>query len=222
MNLRDQPGRRDPIHVYALARDPRPSLQPAQRLLVTDHGFLPTEIERGLGQPCFKGHERSLGGLAAVGAEEVDLDDLGQLPAQPRELSLTLGPLIRLRGELIGESPGFTGDGVVVGVARRVEHGAYLLVGEPVDEARLAQRRFAAARDDLLHQPAEILLGLLAQRQSIHRALHRHGAHGLQPAPDLDAEIRRLRRQLMDQQQPRRPRCYGRLLMHDTYVSFHH
>ena len=42
-------------------------------------------------------------------------------------------------------------------------------------------------------QPLEILLGLLVRRQRVDRVLHGDRAQGLQPAPDLDAEIGGLR-----------------------------
>ena len=91
---------------------------------------------------------------------------------------------------------------VVVGVARPVEERPDILIRNAVDQACLTDHRFTAALDDLSHQPLEILLGLLVHRQRMHRVLDRDRAEVLQPPPDLDAEICRLRRKLMDEQEP--------------------
>ena len=91
---------------------------------------------------------------------------------------------------------------VVVGVARLVEERPDLLIRKAVDQACLTDDRFTAAFDDLSQQPLEILLRLLVHRQRMHRVLDRDRAEVLQPPPDLDAEICRLRRKLMDEQEP--------------------
>jgi hypothetical protein len=128
---------------------------------------------------------------------------------------MTVSPLLGLRRESVAERAGFLGDRLVIGIACGIEQRPYLLVSEPIDELRLAQCSFAAAADDLLHQPPEILLRMVAPWQGVYRTLDGYGAQGLESAPDLDAEICRLRRQLMDQQEP----GWGRCAMHDTSVS---
>ena len=93
--------------------------------------LLPTVVGLRLGKPGVQRGQPSLGRLPAIGAEEVDGDDLRELPAQARELSLTFGLLLRLPRELIGERGGFLGDRTIVRVARRIEQGARLLVESP-------------------------------------------------------------------------------------------
>ena len=208
--------------MHAFARHPRPPVQTAQCFLV-HCCLLRAGVAGGLDQPGFQARQRSLGRLAAVGAEEVDADHLGQLPAQARDLSSTFGPLLRLRPELVHQRVGFLRDHVVVGIACGIEQSAHLLVREPIDEPRLAQRRFAAAADDFLRQPSEILLRLLVHRQGIDRTLDGDRPHRLQPPPDLDPEIRGLWRQLINQKQPRRARRHRHALsrhLHDTSVSY--
>ena len=98
---------------------------------------------------------------------------------------------------------------MIVGVARLPEQLPNLAIREPVDEPGLADHGLTAPFDDLAPQPGEVLLRLGGRRQDVDRVLHRDRAQGLEPAPDLDAQIGGLRRQLMDQQQP--PLALGRL-----------
>src|SRR6516164_4398846 len=86
--------------------------------------------------------------------------------------------------------------------ARASEQRAHLLVGKAVDQAGFAEKRFSASLLDLAQQPLEVFLRLLVHRQRVHGVLDRDGAEVLQPAPDLDAQIGRLCRQLMDEQKP--------------------
>jgi hypothetical protein len=90
----------------------------------------------------------------------------------------------------------------VIGISRSIEERADLLVGEPIDQAGFADECFAASFADLAQQPLEVLLGVLVHRQRVDGILDRDRPDPLQPAPDLDAQIGRLGRKLMDQQQP--------------------
>ena len=68
--------------------------------------------------------------------------------------------------------------------------------------ARFAEKRFSASFLDLAQQPLEVFLRVLVHRQRVHGVLDRDSAEVLQPAPDVDPEICRLCRQLMDEQKP--------------------
>jgi hypothetical protein len=114
------------------------------------------------------------------------------------------------------------GDLLVIGVASSVEQRPHLLVRKAVDQACFAEKRFSTPFDDLAQEPLKILLGLLVHRQRVHGILDRDRAQVLQSAPNLDAEICRLRRQLMNEQKPavrQRPGCSS---VHDIdTVSWH-
>ena len=155
--------------------------------------------------------EQPIGGLAAVGAEEVDGHDLGLPGLEAREPGPRLGALLRrgFAAQPRGDAACLLGKCVIVLVARRAEHGAHLLVLQAVDEPRLADHRLAAAIGDLVREPGEILLRLLAGRQRVDRVLDRDRTDALQAAPHLDAQIGRLGRDLVDQQQPAIRRCGG-------------
>src|SRR5207302_319654 len=107
----------------------------------------------------------------------------------------------------------------VIGVTRLVEEAPRILVGKAVEQARLAKEGFAAAFRNLTQQPLEILLRLLVHRQCMHRVFEGNGAEILQSAPDFDAQISRLRRELMDEQKP--AMCERRLRsgVHEKSVS---
>src|SRR5262249_8771410 len=94
------------------------------------------------------------------------------------------------------------GDLAIGGGAGRGEAGTNLGIGEAVDQPRLAYHPLATALDDLTPQPATVLLRLPGGRQGGDAVLYAQGADALQPSPDLDAQIGRLGRQLVDQQQP--------------------
>src|SRR5262249_166307 len=104
----------------------------------------------------------------------------------------------------------------VVGVASGIEQRPHLLVRKAVDQARFAEKCFSATFDDLAQEPLEILLRLLIHRQHVHCILDRNGAEVLQPAPDLDAQICRLCRQLMDKQKPAVRQRSGCSDIHET------
>src|SRR5207248_9095333 len=73
-----------------------------------------------------------------------------------------------------------------------------------LDEPCLDQRGIAAALDDLAEHPVEVLMGLIAAWQRVHRVLDGDRAEPLQPAPDLHPEVVRLGRDLVDEEQPAR------------------
>jgi hypothetical protein len=63
--------------------------------------------------------------------------------------------------DLFVESTRLFGQGAIIGVARRVEHRPDLNIRETVNHARLTNHCVAAALDDFLEHPLEILLSLL-------------------------------------------------------------
>src|SRR5207245_7275134 len=96
----------------------------------------------------------------------------------------------------------------VVGVPGGVEHRHDLLIGKPIDKPCLTDRGLSAAFHDLSRDPLKILLSLLTSGQNVNRVLDGRGAKPLESAPDLDTEIVRLRRDLVDEQEPA---CFSRL-----------
>ncbi len=156
-------------------------------------------------QLSFKASEQLFRCFAPDGAEEIDGGNLGEPLAQSSDLCTKLGCRIGslcLAAQRLREALCLLGQLRVIGVSRSIEQRAHLLVGEPVDQAGFADECFAASFADLAQQPFEILLRLLVHRQRVHGILDRDRADVLQPAPDLDAQIGRLGRQLMNQQQP--------------------
>ena len=137
---------------------------------------------------------------------------------------MDLGIRLRGRGQVlaqrIGQRPGVLDEHIIVCFPRRVEQGANLLIGQAIDQAGLADHGLAAAFTDLFQHPLKILLRLLIRGQRIDRVFDRHGAERLQAAPDLDAQIGGLRRDLVDQQQPAVPRRGGVRQFHSASVSF--
>jgi hypothetical protein len=99
-------------------------------------------------------------------------------------------------------------------LSRSIEERADLLVGEPVNQAGFANECFATSFADLAQQPLEILLRLLVHWQRVDGILDRDRPDPLQPAPDLDAQIGRVGRQLMDQQQPAESKDSGGFDLH--------
>ena len=196
----DQPGARHPVDEHAFARDPgsRPIL-PAIDARGCDR--LPN-VRRS--QLHLDGVERLVGRRSPRRLEEVDGRHRGEpfpqsadlILAAPRRGVATPCPRCGLK-----RASG-SGDLLVVGIARCAEGIAELVIGQAVDERRTADRRVAAAVDDLPANPLEILHRLIAVREHIHGVLHRNRSHPLQAPPDLDAEVVRLRRNLMDEKHP--------------------
>ena len=157
---------------------------------------------------CQAGDE-SFDHSAARGAEEVDSCDLLETSAKARERDVhgrahLVGERARAgRHRLVDEPSHVGGKRPIVLFPRAQEHATDLLIGEAVDEPRLAEGRFAALLVDLPEHPLEVLARLVRARQEIDRVLERDGAQRLQAAPDLDPQIGRLGRQLVDEQEPR-------------------
>src|SRR5262249_20292562 len=124
-------------------------------------------------QPGFDPGDEAIDALTPLGAEEIDGGDLGLAVLQPGELGLGLASPVRRHpaAQLLRENLGVLGEGGIVLVARRIEERADLGIGKSVDEARLADQGFPALRQDLLQQPVEILLALLAGGKRIDRVL---------------------------------------------------
>src|SRR3954469_6268756 len=131
------------------------------------------------------------GPRARGGAKEVERGDGGEPRPQPRELRARLDAPLgrRLPAQRAGEVARLPGQLPVVGVARPVEHGPDLPVGEAVDHARLADERLAPAGGDLAQQPREVLARPLALGQGVDGVLDRRGAERLEAAPDLDPQV---------------------------------
>ena len=203
----DQPGRSDAVDLHALPRHPYATLQSGWRVCRARPGV--RSFCHGLVlllQAGFQARYQALRRFALVGAEEVDGDDGVELLAQPRRLAGDLGQ--RVVGQVVAEAARHLArlgrDAPVVLVTRRIEQRLQLAIGQPVDQGRLADDRLAAALDDLLGEPGEVLARLGIGRQRVDGALHRDRAQRLQPPPDLHPRIGGLGRQLMDQQQPAR------------------
>ena len=187
----------------ALAGDPRAAVRP-----------LADRPGRGRGppfalhvpQPGLDITEQPVDGATAGCAQEINRRDLGGTSLQPCELGIArssfLGADPRTRSDSLEEPPRRLGDLRVVDVAGGVEYRLDLLVGKPFHESCLADRGIATALHDLSRDPLKVLLGLLAPGQDVDRVLDCDGAKPLEPAPDLDAEIVRLRWDLVDEKEP--------------------
>src|SRR5919198_773102 len=195
----DQPGARDPIDVNALPGDPRAATKIFDPLTGSCSDSSPTH-------PRLEAGEQTLRCLPTRRAEEVDGDHFREAPVQPGDLCLDLSaPVFRNLGTArdgISNSASFLRDLPVVRVTRGVEQRLDLVVPKPVDEGSFAQRRIAAFPDDLAQDPFEVLASLVASRQHVDRVLDRDRPEGLEPSPDLHPEVRGLRRDLVDQQEP--------------------
>ena len=88
----------------------------------------------------------------------------------------------------------------VLGIPRGPEQRFDLRIRESIHECRPADRGFTAPGRDFLAQPLEVLARLGAEGQGINGVLDRDGTQSLQPPPNLDPEIVRFRRELMEQQ----------------------
>src|SRR5262249_41084607 len=153
--------------------------------------------------------DETLDGLTPGRAEEIDLRHGGETLAKLREPRLDLRPrllgqraragwerLLRERADVRGEGPGVLLPGTQ-------EQGPHLVVGQAVDETRLAERRLPSFFLDLAQHPLEIFPSLVGVRERIDGVLERDGAERLEPAPDLHAQVGRLRRKLMNEHEPR-------------------
>src|SRR5207244_1191226 len=110
--------------------------------------------------------------------------------------------LLRLRAQLARHGARVVGQRDVVRLARRAKERLDVVVLHPLDEPRVADRRLAALLDDLARDPLEVLARLLVQRQHVDAVLDRDGADLRQALADLGAEVRGLRWDRVDQEEP--------------------
>ena len=194
----DQPRAGDPVDVDAAPRDPRPPAHVRARRFPAP----PSSWGAGARMDRVRGvSTRS----AAAGAEEVQLHDLGQPLTKTNQRGLGRLSRSRLlstaaRGGL--QRAGLAAQQLVVGVARGVEERLHGIVGKAFDEARFADRRVATAGHDLAPDPLEVLERLLVPRQHVDGVLDRNRAEPLQTPADLDPQVARIRRDLVDQDEP--------------------
>jgi hypothetical protein len=103
------------------------------------------------------------------GPEEVDRRDLSELLLETRDVCLQLGaPLfwhVPATRERLLNGAHFVREGLVVRVPCRVEELLDLLVGESLEEARLAHRGVAAALQDFAVDPGEVLARMIGRWQ---------------------------------------------------------
>ena len=219
----DQPGRGDAVDLHALARHPYAPLQPGRRVcrdrsavrsfchglvLLLQAGFQARDqtlrrfARRRRRRSRWRRRHRAACAAAPSGSR-----------SRPAHCRAASSP------RRLASSRASAAMRCVVLVTRRIEQRLQLAIGQPVDQGRLADDRLAAALDDLLGKPGEVLARLDVRRQRIDRALHRDRAQRLQAAPDLDPRIGGLGRQLMDQQQPGRT-FRGLITCHCASVSY--
>src|ERR1044072_6425888 len=97
------------------------------------------------------------------------------------------------------ESVEFRGDGGKLVVARGAKGVDDLLIGCTFNRAGAEDGRFAAGGFDLLLEPLEVLVRFLVSGKDVDRVLDGDRAQLLQLPPDAHAEVRRPRRELMNQ-----------------------
>jgi hypothetical protein len=217
----DQPGARDAVDVYAFPRDPGAPPDVGDGLPPRRGRSPGTGGRRTLLEPV----DEPLDGHAPGRREEVDLGDVPEaLPkARDRSLDLAADVVRRVAGawrqRRLRERPDLRPELAVVGLARVGEEPMDLVVGEAVDQPRLAERCVPTLASDLPEDPFEVLAGVVGIGKDVDRVLDRDGPHRLEAPPDLHPEIRRLRRELMDQQQPRARRRLGHELPDRTAES---
>src|SRR5262245_27644187 len=197
----NKPGTRDSVDVDALPRHPDPAPEGFHTAVPL---FLPLLCARR-SKPRLEAAHASFGCLTTWSSKEIDATDLSEATSEFSDFSLDLGSTVFgdcAAGKLGFELPGRIGNLSVVRISRSVEGSLHLLVAQAFDETRLAERRFAALLDDLPKHPLEVLTGLIGIWQRVDRVLDGHSAERLQAPPDLDAQVSRLRRNLMHQEKP--------------------
>ena len=75
-------------------------------------------------------------------------------------------------------------------------------VRPPVEERRLAERGLAAVLEDLLEQPGEVLALRVARGEGVDGVLHRYRPDRREPPADPHAEIRGVRGQGVEEEEP--------------------
>src|SRR5439155_1692784 len=111
--------------------------------------------------------------LAARSAEEVDLGDDGE--TLPEAGHVRLGPEAPIAAApTLGDGPSFVSDLPVVRLAGGIEECLDMVVRQPFDEPRFADRGVAATLHDLTLEPLEVLLGLVGPGRHVHRVLDGH------------------------------------------------
>ena len=206
----DEPGAGHAVDMDTLARDPGSATRPFPGRPRFGKG--PFLALRG-SQPRFEIAEKPVDSATAGCGQEIDRRDLRGSPLEPRKLGigprsfLTADP--RTRSNFFEKTPGRLCDLGVIDVSSGVEHRHNLLIGEAIHESRLADRGLSVAFHNLARDPLKVLLGLLAPGQDVNRVLDGRSAESLESAPDLDTEIVRLRRDLVDEKEPARFRVFA-------------
>ena len=102
-----------------------------------------------------------------------------------------------------------------------MKQGLDLLIREAVDEARLAERGLASLLSDLSKKPLEIFVRTVAPWKDIDRVLDGDRAETLQASADLHAEIVRLGRDLVNEDEPACLGCVGHRTFQDEPRVYH-
>src|SRR5262245_39693354 len=140
---------------------------------------------------------------------------------EPRQTSLQ-GP--QAAGARAAQPLGALGNRQVLRLPGLEEHGGHILVRASGDEARLAQRRFAAFARDLARPPLERRGGRVGVWEDVDRILDGPGTQGAQPARHFDAQVVGLLGKLMDEEEPgrglRRRRHGMQYITAESYVKY--
>ena len=194
----NEPGTRDAIDEDAGTRNPRAVA-------------IRCELSLGPRWPsgCIEGVEGVLRRTRLRTTEEVDRADGGKPRLETRHFLVrwctsAAGRAIcrRFCTARLAQPPRRERDLVVLATARALKELAHVIGGEPIHEVRSADRRVAAALDDLRANPLEVLALLFAVGKDVHGVLHRYSTDALQPTPDLHAQVIGLGRNLVDEEQP--------------------
>src|SRR5207244_195753 len=158
-------------------------------------------------QPRLEPRDFLLGRPTARGPEEVDGDDVGEVPFQPVDVDRDLPPTARLPAPAVArhrlpQALRVRHDLAVIRVSSGAKQSLDLGVGEAIHEVGLADGGLPAARHDLPALPLEVFDRLVRPGEHVDRVLDRDRAETLQPAPYLHPEVVGLGRDLMDEQDP--------------------
>jgi hypothetical protein len=78
------------------------------------------------------------------------------------------------------------------------------LIREPLDKPCVTKSSLSPALHNLTQDPLKVFLSLVAFWQHVNGIFHRNSSKLLKPAPNLHPEIIRLRRDLVDENEPTR------------------